>query len=250
VRLAADQREWDELGTVDPAWAILSDPERRGGKWSEDDFLATGPRDIAPALAHFAALEAPAYGSALDFGCGLGRLTRALSGSFADVVGVDIAPSMVAGARRMHADQPGLRFVVNDRSDLREVADDASFDLVFSFIALQHVSSREAIREYVREFVRIVRPGGLVAFQLPSWVTPLLRLQPRRHAYRVLRRGGVPARVLQDRLKLHPMAMRFVPEGDVRAALEGAGGRIVEIARVDPRDDLPGFRSTWYYATR
>lgn len=213
-----------------------------------EDFLATGPRDVAPALARFAGLESPVYGRALDFGCGLGRLTRALAEPFDEVVGVDIAPSMVEGARRVNADVPGVRFVVNDRADLRGVADDATFDLVYSFIALQHVSSREAILGYVREFVRVVRPGGLVAFQLPSRIAPHLRLQPRRHAYRLLRRSGVSPRVLQDRLKLHPMAMRFVPEHRVRAALEDAGARVVEIMHLDPSDDLPGFRSTWYYA--
>ncbi len=250
MRLTADQRDWDELGTLDPEWAILSDPARRGGRWDTQEFFATGPRDIAKALERFAALDVPAYGSALDFGCGLGRLTRALAASFDEVLGVDISPAMIDGARRLNDDVPGAQFVVNDRDDLREVAADGSRDLVFSFIALQHVSSREAIVSYLADFVRVVRPGGLIAFQLPSWIAPVQRLRPQRHAYRALRRAGVPPRVLQGRLGLHPMAMRYIPQDEVRATLEGAGARVLDAVTLPRHEDMPGFRSTTYYATR
>jgi hypothetical protein len=39
---------------------------------------------------------------------------------------------------------------------------------VFSSIVLQHVPDRPAIERYVAEFCRVVRPGGLVMFQLPG----------------------------------------------------------------------------------
>ena len=43
-------------------------------------------------------------GRALDFGCGAGRLTRALAARFESVVGVDVADAMLDKARALNAD--------------------------------------------------------------------------------------------------------------------------------------------------
>lgn len=250
MRLTSDRKDWEELGETDPEWAILSDPQMRGGGWDSEEFFATGPRDTAEVLRRFAELPSPRYGSALDFGCGLGRLTRALAGHFETATGVDISSPMIEGARRLNAEVPGARFVVNDRADLREVAEDESLDLVFSFIALQHVSSTEAIEGYLRDFVRVLRPGGMIAFQLPSHISPMRRIQPRRHAYRALRSVGVSPETLSNRLGLHPMAMRHLPVGRVREILTGAGATMIAAETDPPHPDFPGYLSTHYYATR
>jgi len=222
----------------------------RGGGWNSAEFFATGPRDVAPALARFAELPSPRYDSALDFGCGLGRLTRALADSFSAVTGVDISSAMVEGARRLNTDVTGARFVLNDRADLREVAEDNSLDLVFSFIALQHVSSTEAIESYLRDFVRTLRPGGMLAFQLPSHISPLKRIQPKRHAYRALRALGASPETLNSRLGLHPMAMRHLPVDRVRQVLTDAGATLIAADTDPPHPDFPGYLSTHYYATK
>ena len=250
MRLTSDQRDWNELGKADPYWAILSLPGTRHGRWRSEDFFATGPPDIAAALERFEALPSPRYGRALDFGCGVGRLTRALATPFDHVTGVDISETMVQGARTLNSDVPGVDFVVNDRDDLREVAGDRSMDLVFSQLALQHVSSKAAIESYLREFVRVLRPGGLIAFQLPSRVTLLKRLQPkRRHAYHALRGLGVPAGALNGRLRLHPMAMRHLEVGKVCQILTDAGATVIS-TQSDPPRPVSGYLQTRYYATR
>lgn len=56
--------------------------------------------------------------------------------------------------------------MLNDENHLRVFAD-ASFELVHSRITLQHLPRRH-IRSYLREFARILRPGGLIVFQLPA----------------------------------------------------------------------------------
>ena len=55
---------------------------------------------------------------ALDFGCGVGRLTQALAEHFERVAGVDIAASMIARARQENRHGDRVRYVVNERSDL------------------------------------------------------------------------------------------------------------------------------------
>jgi hypothetical protein len=40
------KRTWDDLGSVDPLWAILTRADSRSGKWDIDEFFETGRREI------------------------------------------------------------------------------------------------------------------------------------------------------------------------------------------------------------
>ena len=76
MSLAGQRRDWDELAELDPYWAVCTTQGRRFGRWDTDEFFATGEREVAQVLAEAEGLGIPAaHGSALDFGCGLGRLT-------------------------------------------------------------------------------------------------------------------------------------------------------------------------------
>src|SRR5690348_4335708 len=99
------RRVWETLGRDDPLWAVLSQADKRGRRWDLDEFLATGNLEVG---AQLAALSNRGYprgrGLALDFGCGAGRLTRALAAHFERVVGIDVSSSMVDTAHRLHVD--------------------------------------------------------------------------------------------------------------------------------------------------
>jgi SAM-dependent methyltransferase len=161
------QKNWDELGKVDPLWAILTDPSRKGGKWDPEEFFASGRGEIAGIMQRAQALGFPARReAALDFGCGVGRLTQALCAWFERGCGVDIAPSKIELARRYNTHGGKCEYLLNADNDLRIFPDD-HFDLVYSIIVLQHMEPRYST-SYIREFVRVLRPGGLVAFQIPD----------------------------------------------------------------------------------
>jgi SAM-dependent methyltransferase len=161
------QTDWEGLAADDPLWAVLTRPDCRGGRWDPDEFFTTGSDEVADIIGRVRRLRPRLWpGRALDFGCGVGRLTRPLADHFDEVVGVDIAPTMIDLARRYHADRPTCRFEVNQAEDLARFPDD-SFDLVLSLIVLQHVPPTAAVR-YVREFCRVLAPGGVVVVQIPA----------------------------------------------------------------------------------
>jgi hypothetical protein len=101
---------------------------------------------------------------------------------------------------------------------------------------------------YVKEFVRVLRPGGLVVFQLPSYTPLRRRIQWRRRLYAVLRSLGVPSGALYNRLGLFPMRMNDVAEDKVVQWLQGEGATVLEIERsIVPGS---GFHDRRYWVTR
>lgn len=160
------QRNWELFGRTDPLRAILTGPPTSEG-WQEDEFFRTGRADIDAAFAVLDRIGAkPGKGRALDFGCGVGRLTQSLCARFDSVLGLDIAPAMIDLARRYNRFGERCEYAVNDRDDLSRLRS-RSFDFVYSLIVLQHMRPEYSSR-YIREFMRIAAPGGIIVFQLPA----------------------------------------------------------------------------------
>jgi SAM-dependent methyltransferase len=227
VDLEGHKQDWEDLAELDPLWAILGAPEKRDGGWNQREFFATGEDEIGQVLLTAERLGLPvSRDQALDFGCGVGRLTRALADRFGECVGVDVSEQMVRLARELNADRNNCSFVVNAESDLRRF-EDARFDLVYSSLVLQHLPSAELARAYMVEFLRVARPDGLVIFQMPTRIALLHRLQPKRRVYSLLRRIGVDRRLLFRHGHLDPTRMIALGREDVRATVESHGGRVV-----------------------
>lgn len=156
--------EWTRLGATDPLWAVLSNPGKRGGLWEPEEFFEIGVRDVRDVLVTVARASIDiTRDRALDFGCGVGRLTQALANEFNTVVGVDIAESMLERARQFDQSNGRCSFVVNTTSDLAQFPT-ASFDFIYSHIVFQHMEPRYALG-YIREFARLLRPRGVTVFQ-------------------------------------------------------------------------------------
>ena len=146
---------------------MLTDPAKKNDQWDREEFFRTGELEIASLLRRISDLNiALNFDVALDYGCGVGRLTRALAGRFARVVGVDFSAAMLAEAQAANATIANLQFLPNRGDDLPGI-DDRSIDLVYSNIVLQH-SPRKIQRALLAEFCRALKPGGVLVFQTPS----------------------------------------------------------------------------------
>jgi len=221
MSLRREQAIWDALADANAAWAVRTRPEHIDAL-AGPAFFASGAEEVERVLAylveHFGPLPA---GEALDFGCGLGRLSRALASRYDRVLGLDVSPAMIARARSLNEHVEHCSFAVNATRDLRQLAD-SRFALVLSLIALQHVSPPRAIRSYIREFVRVAQPGGLIVFQLPTRVAWRIRLHPRTLAARAEQLLGRPPARIVARYGGRAMALSGLPERVVRARLAPA----------------------------
>ena len=96
-------------------------------------------------------LEPRAGERILDLGCGPGQLTKKISESGAQVVGVDSSPSMIGQARQNF---PELKFVLQDAAAMTF---DNEFDAVFSNAALHWMLDPAAV---VKAVAKALKPGG------------------------------------------------------------------------------------------
>lgn len=167
MKLPELKKNWNEFGRRDPLWAILAEPDKRNQRWNVDEFFQSGERDVEAILSYIEALPFTLKrGAALDFGCGVGRLTQALSARFDYCAGVDIARSMIRLAKKLNRHGRRCRYFLNERDDLR-LFESGKFDFVCSLITLQHMKPAYS-KNYILELLRVLAPGGLLFFQLPS----------------------------------------------------------------------------------
>lgn len=98
------QRNWDELARTDPLWAIITLPDKKGNKWGIEEFFETGIKEVMEVLRHSESLGVNLQRRrALDFGCGVGRLTQAMA------AGIPVIGSDAAGPREIvEAGKTGL----------------------------------------------------------------------------------------------------------------------------------------------
>lgn len=165
------KENWETLAERDPLWAILSNPSKKGRQWDPVTFFASGKAEIDQLMREVRRSGfALRRGTALDFGCGVGRLTQALCGHFEKCYGVDISSTMLTEAARYNSCGEACLYVRNEGANLDCFPGD-TFDFIYSSMVLQHIPP-EASKAYIREFVRVLKPGGLLIFQMPSTLRP------------------------------------------------------------------------------
>lgn len=167
MKFARLQQNFEALALEDPLWAVLSDKSKKGGKWDTEAFYRTGEIDIDSLESRLSSIGIPLKGTtALDFGCGVGRLTFPLSQRFETVLGVDISTSMLAVARHNANRGSNCQFILNTKNSLDSL-ETKSLDLAYSEIVFQHIAPRDSKRYFI-EIAAALKPDGLFIFQLPS----------------------------------------------------------------------------------
>lgn len=153
---------WEKFGDRNPYFGVVTDDKYRRENLTEEgkaEFFRTGEAHVAEVLGKIRHRIDPAFTPArtLDFGCGVGRLTRALADMSPQVVGVDVSESMLALAREHCRERAGVSFVKSDDALSRVTG---TFDFIHTFIVLQHIPPGRGTGIFQELYARL-SPGGV-----------------------------------------------------------------------------------------
>ena len=157
-------RDWERLAQEDPYWAVAGGERFHKQNLNEEiekEFFESGERYIASVFELIRKHLDPNFApqTALDFGCGLGRLTLPLAKRTQYVTGADVADSMLRQARAC-LDRLQITNVALCKSDDSLSSVRGPFDLIHSYIVFQHIAPRrgEAI---VRRMLELMKHGSI-----------------------------------------------------------------------------------------
>ena len=237
--------EWKQWGRDDPMWAAASWSNKRKGastEWTEEDFYAIGESDWRGFLDHWRQYGIDT-GSCLEIGCGAGRITRQLAGSFDRVYAVDVSEHMINRAREALGGG-NVEFSVTDGLHLPQR--NCAVKAIFSTHVLQHLDSIDIGFLYFREMFRALDAGGTIMIHLPLYEFPndTRRLGVLMHClHSIYRRFDNIRAHLQRRLGVKMMRGTAYPIRPLNLFLSGLGFKNIEF-RIFPAEsngDLHAF---------
>jgi len=229
------ERTWSTLGQEDAHWSVITDAKFRKGSISDhlDDFFAMGEDDIARVEAALNRVNSSLYliNSALDFGCGVGRLSIPLSKRCKHVLGVDISSAHLREAKA-NIQREGLTnldlSLIGSVNAIRELQE---FELVFSLLVLQH-NSPPVMLEILKALSSRVSGSGYLYLQAQTY------------------RTGYEYNSESDlKNPSTEMAMHVLPQDVFLQTIQDAGLTILEVSEDGSAWDL-GFRSQVVLAKR
>src|SRR5262249_35676342 len=142
------------------------DDRRAYGDPELDRFWADGEHDL-DVLLELLGVEVEPDATALDIGCGVGRLTRVLASRARHVYAVDVSGEMLELARRHHPELRNVEWLLGDGAGLAPI-DDATIDACVSHVVFQHIPDPAITLGYVAELGRVLAPGGWAGFQVSN----------------------------------------------------------------------------------
>jgi 2-polyprenyl-3-methyl-5-hydroxy-6-metoxy-1,4-benzoquinol methylase len=134
--------DWERWGKQDPYFGVLTDPKYRQSdiENTKADFFESGKQHIIDAIKgieqHFGPIPRE---SALDFGCGVGRLLVRLSIEFNSIKGLDVSNSMLEEASKGLAEREIDNVELMESEDTLSVLGKLNFNFIHTYQVLQHI---------------------------------------------------------------------------------------------------------------
>ncbi|NVE93913.1 class I SAM-dependent methyltransferase [Altererythrobacter sp. JGD-16] len=228
--LARISSAWQEFGRTEPHWSVLTSEKFKKDNIQDniDDFYASGVKSVDRDFNFLRRSNRPlSFRKGLDFGCGVGRLTLALSPYCESVVGIDISPPHI----KLANEQAELRSVANVEFRVLEQLDELSrlepFDLILSKIVLQH-NPPPIMAAILRHLLTALAEGGSAIIQMPSY-------------------KATQEFTVDEYLRSEPpkMEMNALPQQFIFEIIDQAGCRCLEIREDNETGALRGVSQTF-----
>jgi SAM-dependent methyltransferase len=173
VLFAHIQASWEQFGETEPHWSVLTNEQFKNAKIDQnmESFYETGKHDYdQKILGTFVRnnVDIGKIKSCLEYGCGVGRVTRWLADAIDKVFAYDISlPHITLAKQYMNS-----KNVHNIFFEHLKYSDDIynlpKVDFIFSVIVLQH-NPPPVIEIIIRQFMKSLNKGGYALFQVPTY---------------------------------------------------------------------------------
>jgi len=162
---------WISLGESEPHWSVLSANKYTQNELAEnlDEFYLSGKDEalrIDQTLSRNG-FQVPGNGVCIEYGCGVGRVTRWLADRYATLYGFDISASHLRLAREYLLKSGHEQVHLQQVSSIEELKQIPKADLFYTRIVLQH-NPPPIIELLLSILLRSLKPGGVGIFQLPT----------------------------------------------------------------------------------
>jgi hypothetical protein len=160
---------WEKFAQEDPYTYILTSLKSN----DPGEFWESGRQTVQQELLPTIATHRVSRGVAMEIGCGVGRLVFPLSSHFQEVVGADIAESMIQRAQCFASDN-GIGNVsfcaVAGPEDLLHRAKNCSgrIDFLYSLLVLQHIPDMAVIEGYLHVIGVLLAEDGIAYLQFDT----------------------------------------------------------------------------------
>jgi len=177
--LARDtDQDWRVIAETEPFFGVLANERFLSGNLTPvavEEFYETGRADIAHVVDTLTDVSRSRFApdTALDFGCGVGRLSFPMASYARRVIGVDVADDMLRVAR----EQAEARHVA--AVEFRSTLPDENVDWINSLIVFQHIPPERGY-DILGELVDRLAPHGFVSVQMTVF-------RDRRHTAEIIR---------------------------------------------------------------
>ncbi len=166
------QDTWSHFGETEPHWSVLASEQFLQSKINEtkDIFYNSGQVNVIQLFKTLErnGLDYTNFKSCLEYGCGLGRVTRWLSPKFETVFGYDISKAHLESAEHYLKTQGIHNVTLHHIREVKDLENLPKVDLIYSVIVLQH-NPPPIISLIIKEIVKALNPGGVAYFQVPTY---------------------------------------------------------------------------------
>jgi len=167
--IKSSKNRWQSLAEKESKYVVWT---QNGKNINEEDFRKSGKNDYFYVVGDDAILQEKLKltkkNTALEIGCGVGRISEFLADDFNNVYGVDISGHMIEQAKKRLPEEK-FHFLEGDGMSLPIKSE--SIDFIMSHAVFQHMPSRKVIESNFKEAFRVLKSGGLFKVQLRATET-------------------------------------------------------------------------------
>lgn len=178
-------------------------------------------------------IDYSSFRTCIDYGCGVGRVTRWLAGRFERVFAYDISQAHLEVASSYLVGQGIQNVSLAHLTQVQDVEHLARVDLIYSLIVLQH-NPPPVIAYILRRFIRALNPGGVAFFQVPTYrlgYSFSLNEYLANHSLEPQTSEGLQEgrATSQVQVKEPLMEMHLLPQSTIFEILRQEGARVVDM---------------------